>query len=131
LVIVSQLVRCPGSTTPFFRHTKLNGPVPETTVLKFAVVPAQLAKLVSAVAVTLVLLTVTVNVHVDVLPCASVAVLVTVVVPTGNAKPLGGTLVTLGTAQLLLAVTVNVTLLLQAPGAAVTVMFAGQVICGT
>ena len=47
-----------------------------------------------------------------VLPLPSVAVLVTVVTPTGKADPLAGTLVTTCvTAQLSLAVTVNVTLL--------------------
>jgi hypothetical protein len=51
---------------------------------KLAVVPAQLVKLVSAVAVTLVLLTVTVNAQVLLLPHASVAVLVTVVTPAGK-----------------------------------------------
>ena len=127
---INELLLCPASTAPFFRHTKLNGPVPETTVLKLAVVPAQLLKLVSAVDVTLVLLTVTVNVHVLLLPHASVTVLVTVVTPAGKGKPLGGTLVTLSTAQLSVAVTVNVTLLLHVPGAAFTLMFAGQLITG-
>ena len=76
-------------------------------------------------------MTVTVNVHVEVLPCASVAVLVTVVVPTGKVLPLAGVLVIVTPGQLSVALTANVTLLLQAPGAALTVIFAGQVICGS
>src|SRR5436309_6348140 len=63
-------------------------------------------------------------------PLLSRAVLVTVVTPTGKAKPLAGTLVTLVTAQLSLAVTVNVTLLVQTPGTEFTLMLVGQVICG-
>ena len=39
---------------PSFSHTKLNGPVPEGVVLKVAVEPGQLLRLVKAVAVTLV-----------------------------------------------------------------------------
>jgi hypothetical protein len=74
--------------------------------------------------------TVTVKVHELELPPLSRAVLVTVVVPSGKAKPLAGTLVTLVTAQLSLAVTVNVTLLVQTPGAELTLMLAGQVKCG-
>ena len=76
-------------------------------------------------------MTVTVNVHVEVLPCASVAVLVTVVVPTGKVLPLAGVLVIVTPGQLSVALTLNVTLLLQAPGAALTVTTLGQVICGT
>jgi len=53
-------------------------------------------------------------------------VLVTVVVPTGKAKPLGGKLSTLVTAQLSVAVTLNVTLLVHSPGGAFTVIFAGK-----
>ena len=75
-------------------------------------------------------LTVTVKVQVDVLPCASVAVLVTVVVPTWKLLPLAGLLPTVTPGQLSVEVTLNVTLLLAAPGAALTVRFAGQVICG-
>ena len=63
-------------------------------------------------------------------PLLSRAVLVTVVTPTGKAKPLAGLLVTFVTAQLSLAVTVNVTLLVHAPGAAFTVIFPGQLIAG-
>ena len=75
-------------------------------------------------------MTVTVKVHVDRLPCASVAVLVTVVVPTAKLLPLAGLLLTLVTGQLSLAVTLKVTLLEHAPNAALTVRFAGQASCG-
>src|SRR5881396_2218391 len=74
--------------------------------------------------------TVTVKVHVLLLPLLSRAVLVTVVTPMGKVKPLAGLLVTLVTAQLSLAVTLKVTLLEHAPGAALTVRFAGQASCG-
>src|SRR5262245_4966720 len=74
--------------------------------------------------------TVTVKTHVEALPLLSLAVLVTVVTPIGNANPLDGTLVTLVTAQLSVALTVKVTLLTQTPGAALTVRLAGQLICG-
>jgi len=75
--------------------------------------------------------TVTVKEHVAVLPCASVAVLTTVVVPTGKVLPLAGLLATVTPGQLSVALTLNVTLLLQAPGAGLTVIALGQVICGT
>jgi hypothetical protein len=75
-------------------------------------------------------LTVTVKLQVLVLPWISVAVLLTVVVPTGKADPLAGLLTMLWIAQLSVAVTVKVTLLAHWPGAALTVMFAGQVILG-
>ena len=75
-------------------------------------------------------ITVTVKLHVLELPLLSRAVLVTVVVPTGNAEPPEGLLVMLVTAQLSLAVTVKVTLLAHAPDAAFTVMFPGQLIAG-
>ena len=39
---------------PLLRQTKLNGPVPEGVVLKAAVVPGQLVRLVNDVALTLV-----------------------------------------------------------------------------
>src|SRR5947207_3997775 len=74
--------------------------------------------------------TMTMKVNVLLLPPLSRAVLVTVVTPTGKAKPLGGLLVRLVTAQLSLALTVKVTLLVQTPSAAVTVKFAGQLIAG-
>ena len=75
-------------------------------------------------------MTVTVNVHVELLPSASVAVLVTVVVPTTKLVPLAGLLETVTPEQLSVALTLNVTLLLQAPGAAFTVRFAGQLSTG-
>ena len=75
-------------------------------------------------------MTVTVKMHVDMLPCASVAVLVTVVVPTGKLLPLAGLLLTVTPGQLSVALTVKMTLLLQAPGEASTVRFAGQVMTG-
>src|SRR5258705_9859439 len=75
--------------------------------------------------------TVTVKVHWLLLPLLSRAVLVTVVVvPAGKEKPLAGTLTRLVTAQLSVAVTPNVTLLVHCPGAALTVILAGHVITG-
>ena len=53
----------------------------------------------------------TVKLQLDWLPLASVAVLVTVVVPTGKALPLGGVLTRFVTPQLSVALTVKVTLL--------------------
>ena len=70
------------------------------------------------------------KVHVELFPLLSRAVLVTVVEPAGKAEPLGGLLVRLVTAQSSVALTVKVTLLVQTPGAALTVTFAGQAICG-
>jgi len=75
--------------------------------------------------------TLTVKLHVRELPLLSRAVLITVVTPTGKAKPLGGELARLVTAQLSLAVTLKVTLLKHPSGTALTVIFAGQVICGS
>ena len=75
-------------------------------------------------------ITVTVNVHRLLFPLASCAVLVTLVTPTGKAKPLAGTLTRLVTAQLSVAVTLNVTLLVQDPGAAFTTRLPGQVMSG-
>ena len=66
----------------------------------------------------------------DRLPCASVAVLVTVVVPRAKLLPLAGLLLTVTPGQLSVALTVNVTLLLHASSAASTVMFAGHVMTG-
>src|SRR5439155_777004 len=66
-----------------------------------------------------------------VLPLASVAVLVTVVTPSGKVPPLGGVLTRLVTAQLSVAVTVKVTLLrLQRPASAGSTRLAGQVMSG-
>ena len=56
-------------------------------------------------------MTVTVKEHVRELPLLSRAVLVTVVVPIGNAKPLAGALVIFVTAQLSPVLTLKVTLL--------------------
>ena len=75
--------------------------------------------------------TVTVKLQLLVLPLASVAVLVTVVVPTGNVLPLGGLLTRFVTLQLSVALTAKVTLLrLQRPGSAVNTRLPGQVITG-
>src|SRR5262245_47820229 len=74
--------------------------------------------------------TITLNVQALLLPAPSRAVVVTVVDPTGKAKPLAGTLVTLVTAQLSVAVTLKVTLLVHAPSAPFTVRLAGQLITG-
>jgi len=74
--------------------------------------------------------TVTVKLHVLLSPLLSRTVLVTVVVPSGKAKPLAGLLVTLVTVQLSLTVTVKVTLLVQTLGAAFTVIFPGQLMAG-
>ena len=73
--------------------------------------------------------TVTVKVQLDVLPLASVAVFVTVVVPTGNVLPLTVLLVRLVTPQLSIALTKNVTLLrLHWPGSAVSTRLLEQLI---
>jgi len=65
------------------------------------------------------------------LPLASVAVLVTVVIPTGKVLPLGGTLTRLVTVQLSVALTVKVTLLrLHAPASAVSTRLLEQLITG-
>jgi hypothetical protein len=112
------------------RQTKVKGPLPDATVLKLAVVPTQTVKLLKDVAETLPLSTVTVNVHLLVFPQASVAVLVTVVVPTGKANPLGGTLATVTLPQLSVPPTTKVTLLVHVPDAAFTVMFSGHEITG-
>lgn len=74
--------------------------------------------------------TVTAKLHVETLPAASVAVQVTVVVPTGKAEPDGGWQTTLTPGQLSVALTVKVTVADEAAGAAATVMSAGQVMTG-
>ena len=51
------------------------------------------------------------NVHIVWLPLASVAILVTTVVPRGKVLPLGGILTTVTPGQLSLAVTTKITLL--------------------
>ena len=74
---------------------------------------------------------VTVNVQLLALPLASVAVLVTVVTPTGNVLPLGGVLIRLVTLQLSVALTMKVTLLrLHRPASAVNTRLLEQVITG-
>ena len=75
--------------------------------------------------------TVTVNVQLLVLPLASVAVLVTVVVPTGNVLPLGGLLTRFVTLQLSVALTVKVTLLrLHRPASAASTRLPRHVMTG-
>ena len=75
--------------------------------------------------------TVTVKVQLLVLPLASVAVLVTVVVPSGKVLPLGGLLTRLVTLQLSVALTMKVTLLrVQRPASAVRTRLLEQVITG-
>jgi len=65
------------------------------------------------------------------LPLASVAVLVTVVTPTGNVLPLGGLLTRFVTPQLSVALTVKVTLLrLHRPASEDNTRLPGQVITG-
>jgi len=74
--------------------------------------------------------TVTVKLQLLLFPLVSRPVMVTVVTPTGKAKPLGGTLIKFVSAQLSLAVTVKVTLLVQRPGAVLTMIAPGQLIAG-
>ena len=75
--------------------------------------------------------TVTVKVQRLRFPLASVAVLVTVVVPTGNVLPLAGRLTRFVTLQLSAALTTNVTLLrLHRPESAVNTRLLGQVTTG-
>ena len=75
--------------------------------------------------------TVTVKLQRVVLPLASVAVLVTVVVPTGNVLPLALLLTKFVTPQLSVALTVKVTLLrLQRPASVDNTKLQGQVITG-
>ena len=65
------------------------------------------------------------------MPLASVAVLITVVMPTGKVLPLGGLLTRLVTLQLSVALTVKVTLLrLQRPASALNTRLTGQVMTG-
>jgi len=73
---------------------------------------------------------VTVKVQLLVLPGASVAVAVTVVVPFGNAKPEAGLLTTVTLEQRSDALTVKVTAAVHCPGSASRVMFAGHDIEG-
>jgi hypothetical protein len=71
-----------------------------------------------------------VKVHWLKLPLLSRAVLVTVVVPNGKANPLGGALSRLVTAQLSVAVTLKVTLLVHCPEEVFTTTLGGHVITG-
>src|SRR6185369_5365158 len=75
-------------------------------------------------------ITVTVKVQALELPLASVAMLVTVVVPTGNADPLGGVETRLVTVQLSEALVVKVTTALHRPRLLVTTIFVEQTISG-
>ena len=75
-------------------------------------------------------ITVIVNVQVAVLPLASVAVEVTVVVPLGKKLPEAGTEVITVPGQLSVAVGEKVTLAPHRPGVLFTVIFAGQVMTG-
>ena len=75
--------------------------------------------------------TVTVKVQLLVFPLASVAVFVTVVVPTGKVLPLTTLLIRLVTLQLSVALTLKVTLLrLQRPASALNTRLTGQVMTG-
>jgi 3-hydroxymyristoyl/3-hydroxydecanoyl-(acyl carrier protein) dehydratase len=73
---------------------------------------------------------VTVKLQVLVFPLASVAAHTTGVTPLANALPLGGTHTTVWPGQLSVAVALNVTLLVQLPGAVATVKFPGHVTPG-
>jgi hypothetical protein len=76
-------------------------------------------------------LTVTVKEQVLVLPLPSVAVPVTVAVPTANVLPESGLVITAGLPQLSVAVTVNVTAAWQVLISAFTAIFDEQLITGT
>src|SRR5438445_6762343 len=75
-------------------------------------------------------LTVTLNAQVLVLPAASVAVQITVVVPTGNNVPLGGLHATVAPGQLSVTVGAKATVAPHTPGSVPVVISAGQVIAG-
>ena len=100
--------------------------------LNTAVVPTQTVLLAGCAVITgnCTSFTVTVNVQVAVMPQASVAVEVTVVVPIGNTEPDAGTLTTVTAPQLSVAVTVKFTTAVQEPTGVKTVILAGQVITG-
>ena len=74
--------------------------------------------------------TVTVKLQLRELPAASVAVEVTIVVPSGKTEPEAGLLETVGMEQLSLAVTVKFTTAEHAPEGAFTVMLDGQAMFG-
>ena len=100
--------------------------------LKMAVPPAQAATLTGCTLITgnCASNTVMVNVQFEVLPHASVAVEVTVVVPTEKLLPDAGELVMVTVPQLSVAVTVKFTGTLHEPTVLVTVILAGQVMVG-
>src|SRR5215831_1775612 len=75
-------------------------------------------------------LTVTVKLQVLELPAASVAIACTVVVPTGKLEPDRWSVLTVGTEQLSVAVTVKLTGAAHVPEIAFTVIFAGHEIDG-
>jgi hypothetical protein len=75
-------------------------------------------------------LTVTLKLQVAEFPAASLAVAVTVVVPTGKTEPDGGLLVTFGTEQLSVALTIKLTMAAHEPTGALTTMSAGQLMLG-
>ncbi len=75
-------------------------------------------------------LTVIVKVQLSLLPAASVAVLVTVVVPFGNVEPDAGLETTVTPGQLSVAVTLKLTTAEHFPRSFACVTFAGQVITG-
>ena len=104
----------------------MNGAVPETTGAKFALSPGHFVKLTSGWTLT-ACFTVTVKVQVLLLLEASVATLVTVVVPTGKVEPDGGVETTVTLPQLSVALTKKVTLLrLHCPASAAKLMLVGQ-----
>ena len=74
--------------------------------------------------------TVTVKEQLAVLPEASVAVAVTVVVPFGKVEPDGGFATTVTPGQLSLAVTLKLANAEHSPGAQGTLMFAGHEMLG-
>jgi hypothetical protein len=76
-------------------------------------------------------LTVTLNAPVSVLAEASVAVQFTIVVPTGNAEPEGGTQDTVAPTQLSVAVAVKLTVAVHCPAALATVISDGTVSTGS
>ena len=76
-------------------------------------------------------LTVTLKVQLFVFPAASVAVAVTVVVPTGKTEPEAGLLTIVGTPQLSLPETVKFTTAEQVPTGALTVISDGHEMVGS
>src|SRR5206468_3235359 len=111
---------------------QLSVPLAEKVTLLLQV-PAPAATVMFAgqvIAGASVSLTVTVKVQALVLPLVSVAVQVTVVAPSAKGLPLAGTHAEVTPGQLSDAVAVKMTLLVQLPGAVLTVLFAGQVMLG-